>query len=462
MIKEDYFVDVDIVNVSMMKYYIEKGYDIKFGDIVKVKSIDLPKASRKEVKFICDYCGDEFIAVLKTRNGNMKKQIIKKDACQKCRNKKVEESNLIKYGVKNVFQNEEIKDRHKKTLLNKYGVEHTSQIDGFAEKCKNTSLKRYGVEHYTKTEEFSKRCKETWINKTDEEINIITNKRRSTMLKKYGKDNPLKVKSIKLKMMDTNIDRYGYKNVFQNEKIKDKSKETNIKKYGTEYYSQTDEGRERISEAWRSFSDDKISEIINKRKQTSLKKYGTDSYTKTDEYIRKTINTNMQRYGVKYSIQNNQVRAKAYKTFVKNGSIPCSSQQKYLYDLLGGELNYFTGRCFLDIAFPNDMIYIEYDGGGHDLDVKLGNLTQEEFNRKETKRYFALKNEGWKMIRIKSSYDKMPVDIEIVALIERSKKLLDKYNWVEINIDEAILKVYDYVENLDLKLRRIYKDKEVC
>lgn len=374
MIKEDYYVDVDIVNNKMIRHYRDKGYDFVVGDTIKVRVTDLPHASRKEVMFICDYCGEEFTMVLKNRNNNMKKKIIKKDSCKECSCKNKEATNLIKYGA----------------------------------------------------------------------------------------DNPNKVESIKEKTKMTNIKKYGVENVFQNEDIKKKIRENNMEKYGVEYYSQTQGCRLAVSNKWKSFSDEKRLSITSKTKKTTLQRYGVDSYTKTDEYIEKTKKTNRERYGVDFSLQSKEVRDKAYQTFVKNGSMPCSIQQKHLHNVLGGELNYFNNRCFLDIAFPAEMIYIEYDGGGHDLDVKLGKLSKEEFERKEMKRYFALKNEGWKSIKIKSGSDMLPTDEELSRLIYKSKNILRDYNWVEINLDKKILKTYDYVENLELKLKRIYKEKEVC
>lgn len=462
MIKEDYYVDVDIVNNKMIRHYRDKGYDFVVDDTIKVRVTDLPHASRKEVMFICDYCGEEFTMVLKNRNNNMKKKIIKKDSCKECSCKNKEATNLIKYGVKNPFQNEEIQQKHRDTLVERYGVEHISQIEGVREKAKSTMIERYGVESYTQSEEYLAKCREAWSNKTPEQIEEIVKKRRNIFLEKYGADNPNKVESIKEKTKMTNIKKYGVENVFQNEDIKKKIRENNMEKYGVEYYSQTQGCRLAVSNKWKSFSDEKRLSITSKTKKTTLQRYGVDSYTKTDEYIEKTKKTNRERYGVDFSLQSKEVRDKAYQTFVKNGSMPCSIQQKHLHNVLGGELNYFNNRCFLDIAFPAEMIYIEYDGGGHDLDVKLGKLSKEEFERKEMKRYFALKNEGWKSIKIKSGSDMLPTDEELSRLIYKSKNLLKDYNWVEINLDKKILKTYDYVENLELKLRRIYKEKEVC
>ena len=43
------------------KYYREKGYTFKkWGDIIEVNVLDLPKKSHEMVKVICDICGKQF------------------------------------------------------------------------------------------------------------------------------------------------------------------------------------------------------------------------------------------------------------------------------------------------------------------------------------------------------------------------------------------------------------------
>lgn len=121
-----------------------------------------------------------------------------------------------------------------------------------------------------------------------------------------------------------------------------------------------------------------------------------------------------------------KVRKKIYNTFTKNSTIATSKQQLYIHSLLGGELNYCTGKCFLDIAFLDEKIYLEYDGGGHDLSVKLGKMSKEELERKEMKRYYALKSEGWKCIKVISENDKIPSDEDIKSI---HKKCLELVNY---------------------------------
>jgi hypothetical protein len=94
---------------------------------------------------------------------------------------------------------------------------------------------------------------------------------------------------------------------------------------------------------------------------------------------------------------------------IKLGLIPCSAPQKYLHELFGGELNY-DNKYVLDIAFPDEKIYIEFDGSGHDLSVRHGNFTQEEFDKREIKRYQTLKYDGWKLFKIVSIRNYLPTD----------------------------------------------------
>ena len=308
-----------------------------------------------------------------------------KHSCKRCSSKKVKDSNIMKYGVLN-----------------------TSQLESVKEKTRQTCFKKYGVSH------------------------------------------PLKNESVKNKLKNTNIEKYGNNCAMNSIEIKEKIKENNIKKYGVEYYTQTDEFKE-------------------KYKETSLKKYGVDHPFKSEIVKEKIKNTFLNKYGInhnmksklgyetykksiieKYNVdnisKNDLIKSKIKESLYKNGSAPCSKQQKYLYELLGGELNYPIDWYSLDIAFPNEMIYIEYDGSGHDLRVKKGYITQSEFNKLEVSRKKYLQNKGWKLIRIISSKDKLLQDNKIEKLINEAKLYLKNSNhtWVEINIDTLEFKCNEY------------------
>ena len=151
-----------------------------------------------------------------------------------------------------------------------------------------------------------------------------------------------------------------------------------------------------------------------------------------------------------------KVRKKIYNTFTKNGTMATSKQQLYIHSLLGGELNYCTGKCFLDIAFLDEKIYLEYDGGGHDLSVKLGKMSKEEFERKEMKRYYALKSKGWKCIKVISENDKIPSDEDIKSIHKKCLELLRDNNWVEVNYNTKTIRTFFETINYECgKLRKV-------
>jgi len=162
----------------------------------------------------------------------------------------------------------------------------------------------------------------------------------------------------------------------------------------------------------------KLQWVKDSKMQTYIVNYGVDNPMKNKEIQDKAKQTNNILYGGNSPSHNKEVRAKQIQTLYKNGTQKTSSQQIYLKNLLCGELNYPINKFSLDIAFPEKMIYIEYDGGGHNLGVKLGSLTQLEFNNKEIRRYCVLKSQGWKQIKIISPKDYLPSD----------NVLIDEYN----------------------------------
>lgn len=96
---------------------------------------------------------------------------------------KIEQTNLERYGVKNVFQNIDIKEKIKQSNLEKYGVENPQQSKEIREKS-NITLKN------------------TLLERNDE----IKEKRTKTNFAKYGKENPMQNEIIKEKSYE------GYQN----------------------------------------------------------------------------------------------------------------------------------------------------------------------------------------------------------------------------------------------------------
>lgn len=152
--------------------------------------------------------------------------------------KKIKQTFLKNYGVKNPMQSKEIKDRVKKTNMERYGVDYPLQSSEVRKKQKRTMVEKYGVEHPQQIKEVQERTKKTNIEKYGVEnpaqLDKVKEKIKKTSIKKYGVSCNLSLDSNKKKVKKTNIERYGVENPFQSEEIKNKIKQENINKFGVE------------------------------------------------------------------------------------------------------------------------------------------------------------------------------------------------------------------------------------
>jgi hypothetical protein len=180
--------------------------------------------------------------------------------------------------------------KRQQTCLDLYGVSFIGQTDKVRnskgepniEKTKQTLISKYGSlqNYYT---QYGQKISQSYSSKTDDEKQLIKEKRKQTNLDKYGTECQLNNEDIRSSYMETIISKYGslenyYINCAQkrSDTFSNKSKEekqqhrnkiekTNLDKYGTECYFQTKDFQE-------------------KSKQTCINKYGVDHYTKSDEY----------------------------------------------------------------------------------------------------------------------------------------------------------------------------------
>lgn len=177
MLKENQIVEIKW-NGQTKKYWEDKGYKYtKAGEKFNVFAHELPSKSSVFVDVICDYCGTDFKMRMYSYTACSSSGKI---ACCKCKAEKAKEFNLKNYGVKNVMQREEVRDKFKNTLLTKYGVDSPLKNKEFLEKAlKNTNQ------------------------------NEKVEKTKKTCLLKYGVDNPAKNKEIAQKAKNTCLKKYG-------------------------------------------------------------------------------------------------------------------------------------------------------------------------------------------------------------------------------------------------------------
>lgn len=257
------------------------------------------------------------------------------------------------------------------------------------------------------------------------------------------------------KSCQTNQERYGVPIASQSKMIKEKIKQTNLKRYGVDNYSKTKKCHEKIKntclEKYGVEHCAKLQDVKDKREKTNLERYGYKNASSSFEVKEKLKQTNLQKYGVPYTLQSLEVREKICKTLYENGTQKASKQQRYLHDTYGGELNYSIKYYDVDICFPEEKIYLEYDGGGHDLRVALGQLTQEEFDQKEIVRNNILRREGYKRIKIISSRDLLPADQILLRMLSDAKHyffLYPDHSWIEFNIDTSSLRNAEHKDGI--------------
>jgi very-short-patch-repair endonuclease len=245
-------------------------------------------------------------------------------------------------------------------------------------------------------------------------------KMREKCREKYGVDNVSQIKDVQIKREKTFRSHYGVSNPLKSKEIREKLSQTILDIYGVNNVSQ-------------------LESVKQRKAQTVLEHYGVDNPAKCEKVKEKIRNTNLLKYGVPHTQQSPEVRAKMNETLCKNGTQKTSRQQLYLHSLYGGKINHAISHYAVDICFTEEKLVIEYDGGGHDLRVTLGRLTQEEFNKREVIRNVVIKREGYKQMKIISKTDKLPQDQILLQMLSEAKQYFSEtaHSWMIYDIDNS-------------------------
>ncbi len=202
-----------IVGTKTFKHFQELGYNVKNGCTLNIPVEHLNKGSHLKIESKCDICG--IIKTLKFQDYNKNISKYKFYSCsRKCAQQKTESTNLEKYGVKNVLENDLIKSKIKETNIKNYGVDNPSKSGIVKQIKKDTNIKNSGFDNPMKNK-------------------LTIEKAQNTNTKKYGGKSPLCDKGILKKSEKTCIKRYGVKNAMQNTDVilKNKKSNYNLKEY---------------------------------------------------------------------------------------------------------------------------------------------------------------------------------------------------------------------------------------
>lgn len=190
-------VEVTLNGKVNVKYYESLGYKIprykdkggiervKKNTKIIVKTEDLQLGSNVIVNVICDLCNKEH----KTSYNTYIKSINCGGyySCKDCSSTKQKELTLIKYGVENVFQLKEVKEKAAKTNMNKFGTPYPSSTNLIKEKTKQTVLSKYGVEYLSQSPEIREKitnvCLEKYGVEHVKQYSLFKQKASNTMYK---------------------------------------------------------------------------------------------------------------------------------------------------------------------------------------------------------------------------------------------------------------------------------------
>jgi very-short-patch-repair endonuclease len=213
---------------------------------------------------------------------------------------------------------------------------------------------------------------------------------------------------------ETCLEHYGVDHINKNKEIKQKGAKCFEKRYGKNSL---------IHE-----------EFIKSREETCIKKHGTrngSDPSKSSETRSKAVSTMIANFE----------NAKCKKGTKK---VLASQEQVHICELLNGVLNFDFLTRSIDIAFPEEKIAIEYDGGGH---AYWNSFHSQDDSQRDSE----LLENNWKLIHIINSRDNVfPQDSDFLKIISYSKKILNSASLIYVNFikhtisyDDTVIKLSD-------------------
>lgn len=207
-----------LVNIAApnKKYYLDLGYEIpeskdKQGRIrtprgtkIEVFVRDLPSDSHVKIHVSCDCCGKIITPTYQAYNAKIEKY--GDYVCRKCENRHQKYTVNKKYGVDNISQLQDVKDKKIQSSILNYGTENVLQNKDIIEKIRLTNIARYGKPSFTQTE-------------------LYADKRMDTIIEKYGTEENYK-KHLAEEVRKTNLDRYGVDWYTQTDEYKIRSRQS--------------------------------------------------------------------------------------------------------------------------------------------------------------------------------------------------------------------------------------------
>lgn len=302
-------------------------------------------------------------------------------------------------------------DYDKKCATSKTGTVASKQTHNEKRKVKcihcNTEIE---IRKNESIKQACKSCLDKGLNNPDGRTKEHANEaREKTLIKTYGDDvtNAAHVPGVTEKKIETNKERYG--GIGYSSSYAHKCRKSTEDIFGNENVMKTEEGLERFKKYFKDKYGDQITnpmQILEIAKQASesMKKH----YKENGHHLKDK--TYEEIHGPEKAKElKEQKRISGAEGFRKVKDQFTSAPQKELFELVKeiypkAELEYESRSYFIDIAVPEEMLCIEYDGS------YWHNKEHDEIRDK------LLSSFGWKVIRF---VDKIPTKEELLKKIEK-------------------------------------------
>jgi very-short-patch-repair endonuclease len=157
-----------------------------------------------------------------------------------------------------------------------------------------------------------------------DKLSAMIEKKNTTIMERYGVDNPVHIDGVKEKMKTTSLEKYGTAFPISSDIVSAKFKNTNLEKYGVEFPFQSTEIRKQAADTYyknhgteckmeipravyAEMNENKnpfqVLEVQDKIKGILIEKYGVDHPMKSPAILQKSINTLFSHYGKTNSAQ---------------------------------------------------------------------------------------------------------------------------------------------------------------
>ncbi len=201
----------------------------------------------------------------------------------------------------------------------------------------------------------------------------VQEKRKRTNLEKFGNEYAIGSLTVRKKIKKSMNDKYGVDSPFESKQILDKAKSTNEERYGG-WYMGTQEFRDKSMqtsiEKYGVKYPAQNESIREKNKRTNMEKYGVEESISSSNFKEKTKKTMIEKYGVEHAMQNDKIKREVLR---KSGHRRTGGFKGYDYEGKSFdstyELAYYLWLQHQEKSFlyhPNTPLsYIGSDGKEH-------------------------------------------------------------------------------------------------